>query len=100
MGPKSLSLDRFQQNMRPDELNALNDDWEEMMGADGKIEVFSFWRPFQSKEDSIAPFKATDQYLKRYKLKPVEGSGEMVLVSGMIDGERYEPQPKDDSGGR
>ncbi len=68
------------------------------MKAEGKIEVFSFYRPFEGKGDSIAPFKATAQYLQRFKLNPVEGSGEMVLVSRLIDGELYEPKPEKGGG--
>ena len=31
------------------------------MAAEEKVEVFSFYRPFEGKGDSIAPFKATAQ---------------------------------------
>ena len=65
------------------------------MADDERVEVFSFFRPFQAKEDSLAPFKATAQYLQRYKLEPVEGSGEMVLVSSLTDGELYTPKLKE-----
>ena len=68
------------------------------MAAEEKIEVFSFYRPFEGKGDSIAPFKATAQYLQRFKLKPVEATGEMVLVSRLIDGELFEPKPEKGGG--